>query len=206
MKKMGKQVSESSEQSVNEEPEQSVDVLESGDQVIPVMESEQLIGNGLVTSSKVKEVTSSQDDDFSEDFEASASLEQKKKSPLVTKPQKLDAKPKVMKPIDEKDDVDNKSDDFADGEIKQQTIQKNKLANAEKSISEEEVDEEIDDEFSDGDVEEPTEVVVHKSNVAEVEKELSVKVEDEDEDDDFADGEVEEPTEAIVEDGNMPKT
>ena len=82
-------------------------VLESGDQAIPVMESEQVIGNGLVSNSKAKELTSSgHDDDFSEeDFEASASasLDPKKKSPLVIKPQKvekiIDEKPKIVQPV-----------------------------------------------------------------------------------------------------------
>ena len=59
MKKMGKQVEESSEVSGLEE---------SGG--IPVVESEQIIGDGLVSKAKAKEA-SSHDDDFSEDYEES---------------------------------------------------------------------------------------------------------------------------------------
>lgn len=59
MKKMGKEVEESSEISGLEQ---------SGD--IPVVESEQIIGDGLVSKTKAKEV-SSHDDDFSEDYEES---------------------------------------------------------------------------------------------------------------------------------------
>ena len=59
MQKMGKNVEESSEISGLEE---------SGG--IPVVESEQIIGDGLVSKAKAKEA-SSHDDDFSEDYEES---------------------------------------------------------------------------------------------------------------------------------------
>ena len=59
MRKMGKNVEESSEISGLEE---------SGG--IPVVESEQIIGDGLVSKAKAKEA-SSHDDDFSEDYEES---------------------------------------------------------------------------------------------------------------------------------------
>ena len=59
MQKMGKNVEESSEFSGLEE---------SGG--IPVVESEQIIGDGLVSKAKAKEA-SSHDDDFSEDYEES---------------------------------------------------------------------------------------------------------------------------------------
>ena len=126
MKKMGKEVAESSEVSVDEFPDDS-GVLESGDQAIPVMESEQVIGNGLVSNSKAKELTSSgHDDDFSEDFEASASASlDPKKSPLVIKPQKVerivDKKPKIVQPVAEAAKDESGSDDFADGDVEEPT-------------------------------------------------------------------------------------
>ena len=181
-------------------------VAESGDQAIPVVENtEQLIGNGLVSNSRAKAATASGDDDFSDDFEASASasLDQRKpKAPLVAKPQKKPTKPAMAAPLEENENGD--SDDFADGEVEQPTEaipQASNVAKAQQSDPEEEMDEEIDDEFSDGDEEEAAEVVVKESNVAGVAKRSA----EEEEDDDFADGEVEEPPAPVVEESNVPQ-
>ena len=72
MQKMGKGVQESSEMSMDDFPEGSI--AESGDQAIPVVRNtEQLIGNGLVPGARAKGEAPSPDEDFSDDFDASAS-------------------------------------------------------------------------------------------------------------------------------------
>ena len=199
MKKMGKeaQVSASSEMSEDDFPDGSE--LASGDQAIPVVESEQPIGNGLVAK-----VPASEDDDFSDDFDASASAsldQRKKKSPLISKPQKLATKPKVVQPIAEGNkDEEDYDDDFAGGEVAEPTevvVHESNVAQVEKSAS----DDEIEDEFSDDDAEQPAEVVVKESNIARVE--VKQPPAEEEDDDDFADGEVEEPAEVIVEESNV---